>query len=138
MMKKYILHFVFILVATINPADAEHQVGGYINYKVIPNINGTFTLEGSMHAMRDLNSTGAGIDEFINVGIYKKTAQGWVSVTSVYIFKTYSKTIQLPLEERICSNQNTVSAFEMGVYEFKNELPQINTEYMIAFKGVVG
>ncbi|MBK7810462.1 MAG: hypothetical protein IPO62_03125 [Saprospiraceae bacterium] len=134
MMKKYILHFVFILVATINPADAEHQVGGYINYKVIPNINGTFTLEGSMHAMRDLNSTGAGIDEFINVGIYKKTAQGWVSVTSVYIFKTYSKTIQLPLEERICSNQNTVSAFEMGVYEFKNELPQINTEYMIAFQ----
>ncbi|MBK9737491.1 MAG: T9SS type A sorting domain-containing protein [Saprospiraceae bacterium] len=125
------LYIFFFIICFIFQVSANHTVGATSQYKVQNLSNGTFNLTGTFVLYRDNYSTGAQVDNTIEIGIYKYTnnAWEWVKTLSDVPITTLSR-IEDQKKNGFC--QNILRNIQRVEYNFSVVLPEINGEYLFA------
>lgn len=113
---------------------ANHYVGGFAEYEVKTNNDGTFTIKGTYFEYRNALSSGAQFDIDKEIGVYRKNGNSWDYESST--FSMHVKNIRNIREfsENVFCNQNSPVQTESGEYSFEIKIFSKSEQVMLAIQ----
>ena len=113
---------------------ANHYVGGFAEYEVKTNNDGTFTIKGTYFEYRNALSSGAQFDIDKEIGVYRKNGNSWDYESSTFSMSVKNIRNIREFSENVFCNQNSPVQTESGEYSFEIKIFSKSEQVMLAIQ----